>query len=116
MGQCLQAGVMAMPRAATNELEGSAPAGEDRVIRETCRVVTEKVTETVTQREKIIGVTETCTSETRREVTELTETREMGTIEKRLHGKDGVKEDEHTHIELARDDEGERERVETLCG
>ena len=36
MGQCLQAGKMATPRAATNELEGSAPAGEDRVIRETC--------------------------------------------------------------------------------
>ena len=53
-----------------------------------------KVTETVTEREKLIGVTETCTSETRREVTELTETRE---IEERLHGKDGVKEDEHTH-------------------
>ena len=67
-------------------------AGEDRIIRETCwaRVVTE----TVTERGKLIGVTETCTSETRREVTELTETRE---IEKRLHGKDGVKEDAHTH-------------------
>ena len=35
---------------------------------------------------------ETC--ETRREVTELTETRE---IEERLHGKDGVKEEAHTH-------------------
>ena len=57
MGQCLQAGTMAPPRAATNELKGSAPAGEDRVIR-----VTEKVTETVT--EKLIGVTETCTRET----------------------------------------------------
>ena len=43
---------------------------------------------------KVIGATETCTSETRREVTELTETRE---IEERLHGKDGVKEDAHTH-------------------
>ena len=52
-----------------------------------------KVMETVTEREKLIGVTETCTSETRREVTELTETRE---IEERLHGKDGVK-DAHTH-------------------
>jgi len=37
MGRCLQAGKMATPRAATNELEGSAPAGEDREIRETCR-------------------------------------------------------------------------------
>ena len=46
------------------------------------------------ERGKLMGVTETCTSETRREVTELTETRE---IEGRLHGKDGVKEDAHTH-------------------
>ena len=45
-------------------------------------------------------------------MTELTGTRE---IEERLHGMDGVK-DEHTQIELARDDEGERERVETPCG
>ena len=72
MGQCLQAGIMATPRAATNELKGRAPAGENRVIRETC------------------------TGETRREVTELTETRE---IEKRLHGMDGVKKDEHTHTQ-----------------
>ena len=48
VGQCLQAGKMATPRVVTNELEGSAPAGEDRVIRETCwaRVVTEEVTVT----------------------------------------------------------------------
>ena len=32
--------------------------------------------------------------------------REIEKIEERLHDKDGVK-DEHTHIELARDDEGE---------
>ena len=40
-------------------------AGEDRVIWETCwaRVVTEKVTVTVTERGKLIGVTETCTKE-----------------------------------------------------
>ena len=52
MGQCLQAGTMAPPRAATSELRGSAPAGEDRVIRETCWARREKVTETasVTQR------------------------------------------------------------------
>ena len=83
---------MATPRAATNELEGSAPAGEDRAIRETCTAGHE-----VTEERKLNGVTETCTSETvRREVTELTETRE---IEERLHGvkeKDGVK-DAHTH-------------------
>ena len=90
---------MATPRAGTSELKGSAPAGEDRVIRETCWARRVEVTETVTvtQGEKVIGVTETCTSETRGEVTELTETREMGTIEERLHGKDGVKEDKHTH-------------------
>ena len=74
-------------------------AGEDSAIRETCWARSVKVTETVTQGEKLIGVTETCTSETRREVTELTETREMGTVEERLHGKDGVEEvkDTHTH-------------------
>ena len=45
-------------------------AGEDRVIRETCwaRVVTEKVTVTVTERGQLIGVTETCTREIRHEV------------------------------------------------
>ena len=93
---------MAAPRAGTSELEGSAPAGEDRVIRETCRV-TEKVTETVT-REKLIGVTETCTREITNAVTEIkcTETREMGTIGKRLHGTDGVEEDAHTHTHTQR--------------
>ena len=100
VGQCLQAGKMAPPRAATNELGGNATAvrptvaaGEDRVIRETCWARRVKVTETVTQGGKLIGVTETCTSETRREVTELTGTRE---IEERLHGGDGVG-DAHTH-------------------
>ena len=59
---------MATPRAGTSELKGSAPAGEDRVIRETCWARRMEVTETVTvtEREKLIGVTETCTSETRR--------------------------------------------------
>ena len=37
VGQCLQAGKMATPRAGSSELKGSAPAGEDRAIRETCR-------------------------------------------------------------------------------
>ena len=50
-------------------------AGEDRVIRETCWARRVKVTETVTQGGKLIGVTEMCTSETGREVTELTKTR-----------------------------------------
>ena len=62
MGQCLQAGMeaitcsetqtarekMATPCAGTSELKGSAPAGEDRVIRETCWARSVKVTETVT--------------------------------------------------------------------
>ena len=100
---------MATPRAATNELGGSATAlrpareaGEDRVIRETCWASSVRVTEevTVTVREKLKGVTETC--ETRHvETTErikCTETREIKKkIEGRLHGTDGVKEDEHTH-------------------
>ena len=93
MGRGLQAGIMAMardetqtagimatPRAGTSELGGSAmavrpavAAGEDRVIRETCWARCVEVTETVTQGEKLIGVTGTCTSETRREVTELTD-------------------------------------------
>ena len=113
VGQCLQADTMAPPRAATSELKGSAPAGEDRVIRETCRV-TEEAKVTVTRRKKLNGVTETCTA--RREVTELTKTRE--TVEERLHGveeKDGVK-DAHTHTLVVRDNGGElAERVETRC-
>ena len=120
---------MAPPRAGTNELGGSATAvrpavkaGTDQIIRETCWGRLVKVTEevTVTQREKVNGVTETCTRriETReitREETEITETREMGTIEERLHGKDGVK-DEHTHTEVVEDNGGElAERVGTRC-
>ena len=62
VGRCLQAGIMATPRAGANELKGSATAvrpameaGEDKVIRETCwaRVVTEEVT--VTKRERLDG-------------------------------------------------------------
>ena len=90
MGHGLQADKMAPPRATTSELQGSAPAGEDRVIRETCRV-----TEKVTVREKLNRVTETCTAG--RQVTELTETRE---VVERLHGveeKDGVVGRAHTH-------------------
>ena len=61
-------------------------------------------------------MTETCTSETRREVTVLTETREIEKIEGRLHGKDGV-EEAHTHTEVVEDNEGElAQRVETRCG
>ena len=106
VGQCLQAGTarmlaitgkMATPRAATNELEGSAPAGEDRVIRETRRTRHEVTVE------KLNGVTETCTAG--REVTELTETREITReVVERLHGveeKDGVK-DAHAHTHTCR--------------
>ena len=76
--------------------------------------VTEEVT--VTEREKLNGVTETCTREITREETEITETREMGTIEGRLHGKDGVK-DEHTHTEVVEDNGGELAGCfETRCG
>ena len=113
VGQCLQAGIMAPPRAGTNELGGSATAvrpaveaGEEKLIWGTCWArsvsVTERATVTVTQRGKLNGVTETCTREIREEVTEMTETREMGTAEERLHGKDGLEEvkDEHTHIEV----------------
>ena len=126
------AGKMAPPRATTNELKGSAPAGEDRAIRETCRV-TEKVTETVTREklnrvsretcrtrhevtvEKLNGVTGTCTAG--REVTELTETREITReVVERLHG-DVVKDAHtHTHTEVVRDNGGElAERVGTRC-
>ena len=90
MGHGLQTGIMAIscsetrtarkkmatPRAGTSELGGSAmavrpavAAGEDRVIRETCWARSVKVTETVTQGGKLMGMTETCMSETRREVT-----------------------------------------------
>ena len=93
VGQCLQADKMVTPRAATNVLKGSAPAGEDRVIRETRRTRHE-----VTEEKILNGVTETCT--VRREVTELTETREITReVVERLHGveeKDVVK-DAHTH-------------------
>ena len=102
VGQCLQAGKRTLPRAATDELKGCAPAGEDRVSRETCwaRRVTETVT--VTQREKVSGVTETCTSETGREVTEWTETRVMGTVEERLHGVEVTDAHTRTHTHTHR--------------
>ena len=71
------------------------------------------MTETVTEGRKLIGVTETCTSETGRQVTELTGTRE--TVEERLHGVEEEK-DAHTHTQLARDNGGElAERVGTRC-
>ena len=95
-------------------------AGEEKVIRETCWASSARVTETVTvtQGEKLNGVTETC--ETRHEVTteriKCIETREIEKIEGRLHDTDGVK-DEHTHTEVV-EDNGEEltERVGTRCG
>ena len=95
VGQCLQADKREPPHAASNELKGSASAGEDRVIRETCRV-TEKVTETVTRTLK--GEETTCTKETRRQVTELEITRE---VVERLHGVE-EKGDAHTHTHTSR--------------
>ena len=93
---------MAPPRAGTNELGGSATAvrpavvAGEKIIRGTCWASTVRVTEevTVTVREKLNGVTETCET-SHVEMTEITETRE---IEERLHGKDGVK-DAHTHTQ-----------------
>ena len=72
--------------------------------------MTDKVT--VTQREKVNGVTETCTArhvETTERIKELTETREIkGEVEE-------IK-NEHTHMELARLNGGElAECVETRC-
>ena len=109
VGQWLHAGIMAALRAETRELKGSAPAGEDRVIRETRRTRHE-----VTEEEKLNGVTETCTAG--REETELTETREA--VE-RLHGveeKDGdVVEDAQTHTHTHTGSEGQWGRARRAC-
>ena len=61
--------------------------GNGELRRATCWGRLVEVTEEVT-------VTETCTGETRRRVTEYTE---MTRVEERLHGKDGVEGDAHTH-------------------
>ena len=100
--------------------------GEVKIIWETCwtRLVTaERVT--VTEREKVNGVTETCMrrvetreiikqeTEVMNEVTELTETQretqELKEITETWEIEGELKEtkDEHTHMELARDNEGE---------
>ena len=106
VGQCLQADKMAPPRAATSELNWSAPAGEDRVSRETCRARRVEVTETVTRTLK--GEETTCTRhietrETMSEVTELTETREITReVVERLHG---VKEKGDAHTQTHRGSE-----------
>ena len=64
-----------------------------------------------------VTVTETCTRETRRQVTEYTETREITELEERLHGVEQEEEaDTHTHTQVARDNGGElAERVGTRC-
>ena len=102
MGVCLQDGLEKL----------KIGNGERR--RATCWARRVEVTETVT---RTLKGEETCTSETvRREVTELTETREMTRIEERLHG-DVVKDAHtHTHTEVVRDNSGElAERVGTRC-
>ena len=119
VGRCLQAGIMATPRAGANELRGSATAvrpameaGEDSLIWGTCRTRSVKVTEevTVTQREKLNGVTETC--EMRHEVT----TSELTTETREIEGEVKETKHEHTHTEVVEDHEGELgERVETRC-
>ena len=81
--------------------------------RETCRTrsirVTEEAKVTVTERKKLNGVTETTSMrETRREVIEWTETREMGTVEERLHGVEEEEEgDAHTHTHTHTGSEGQ---------
>ena len=72
--------------------------GNGELRRATCWGRRVEVTETVTW-EKLNGVTETCTRETRREVAELVETRE--TVEERLHRVEGQK-DAHTHTHTCR--------------
>ena len=73
--------------------------GNGELRRATCWGRRVEVTETVTvtERKKLIGVTETCTSETGRQVTELTETRE---VVERLHGVEVTDAHTHTHIQV----------------
>ena len=82
--------------------------GQGELLRATCWGRLVEVTEEVT-------VMETCTREIRHvEVTEYTETREIG---ERPHGGDEEKDaHSHTHIQVARDNGGElTERVGTRC-
>ena len=104
---------MVTPRAGANKLKGSATAvrpaveaGVEKLIRETWR--TRLVRVTVTQREKVNGVTETCTAR-HVETTETTETREIeGEVKETKH--------EHTHMVVVEDNGGElTERVGTQC-
>ena len=74
--------------------------GQEELRRATCWATEERrlvrVTETVTRTLKEeVTVTETCTRETGRRVTEYTETREMTRVEERQHGGDVVG-DAHT--------------------
>ena len=90
----------------------------DIIIRETCwtRLVTaERVT--VTEREKLNGVTETCTRhvETREMIKEMQELKVI-TETWEIVGELNETKDEHTHIEFVRDSEGElKECVVTQC-
>ena len=73
--------------------------GNGELLRATCWASRERrlleVTETVTRTLK--GEETTSTRETRRQVTECTETREMTRIGERLHGVEEEEEDAHTH-------------------
>ena len=78
--------------------------GQGELLRATCwasreRGLTEKVTETVTRMLK--GEETTCTRETRRQVMEYMETREIFEVEERLHGGEEEK-DAHAHTHTYR--------------
>ena len=75
--------------------------GQEELRRATCWGKLVEVTEEVT-------VTETCTRETRRQVTEYTETRE---VVQRLHGVEEEEEDVHTHT----GSEGQWGRARRAC-
>ena len=88
MGAGLQGGLEQFKKGQRELLRATCWASRERKLLE----VTEKVTETVTQMLK--GEETTCTRETRRQVTEYTETREIG---ERLHGVEVGAAHTHTH-------------------
>ena len=95
--------------------------GQEELRRATCWASRERrrleVTEEVMVTRTLKGEETTSTRETRRQVTEYTETRETTKVVERLHGVE-EKEDAHTHthIQVARDNgSGLAERVETRC-
>ena len=100
--QCMGAGLQEGQEQLKGEMERNTRTveqlkiGQGELLRATCWGRLVEVTEevTVTQWEKLNGVTETCTREIRHmEVTECTETREIG---ERLHGVEEEK-DAHAH-------------------